>query len=380
MKAATWVFGLPKNREKALSLLKKLKFEAVTVGKEKEAVDAIVREGLEAHVAIGAFSLRGAGSAKKALLSRRLDGTPVTWFGSGCPNNAKIRESSLNRVEEAASMEGVKAVILDGIRFASPGEGIETFMTCFCGSCRRKARDMGYDMDEMKKSLLGVLKSIKSPAPSALETGCFKSPVDAFGLLFGFPGLLEWLRFRAECVIEHVAEVRKAVRSVNGSCKLGAYLFAPSLSFLVGQDYARLPKMLDYVEPMIYRTGKGVACINCEVAKIASDLSKGSERLDEVKAQELVFNFLGLPAKTETTIERLAEGVSPKVVESETRRAMCFVEARKLAPILFLDDPLVRESARGALRAGVERISFFNFHEGAEKALCSVSSIARKGR
>ncbi|MGQ9514849.1 MAG: hypothetical protein ACUVTL_07375 [Thermoproteota archaeon] len=231
-----WIFGLPRNRTAALTLLKKLGYEFVTVGKDKHAVDAIIREGLEAHIVHGAFSLRGEKYLKRNLLSQMLDGIPVQWFGSECPNNVKIGESSLNLLEDAAAMEGVKAVVLDGIRFASPGEGIETFMTCFCNSCRQKARDLGYDMDKMKRSLREIMKSINNMTPSILRSiNYLKSPIDIFGLLFNSPGASEWLRFRADCIVEYVKEARKVVRSVKRSCKIGAYLFSPSLSYLVGQ-------------------------------------------------------------------------------------------------------------------------------------------------
>ncbi|MEM2960732.1 MAG: hypothetical protein QXU67_03915, partial [Candidatus Bathyarchaeia archaeon] len=296
-------------------------------------------------------------------------------------NNAKIRKSSLSLLEEVASMEGVKAVILDGIRFASPGEGIETFMTCFCSSCRSKANDLGYDMDKMEKSLRGILKSINSLNPSILKSLSYlKSPADAFGLLFCFPGLLEWLRFRAECIIEYLIEARRVIRSVNRGCKIGAYLFSPSLSYLVGQDYRHLAKVLDYMEPMIYRTGKGVACINYEVAKIAADLYNRGYRLDESKVQELIFEFLGLDAKPEVSIKKLAEGISFKVVESETKKAMNYVDREKLVPILFLDDPYIRRSTEGVLKAGARNVSFFHFYDGAEKILKAVSAIARKSK
>ena len=53
----TWMFGLPKERTKALRLLKEMDYRTVTVGMDKGAVDAICREGITAHVAMGSFSL-----------------------------------------------------------------------------------------------------------------------------------------------------------------------------------------------------------------------------------------------------------------------------------------------------------------------------------
>ena len=382
--AQLWMFGLPSDRIQALKLLRGMGCSVVTVGKDEAAVKAISGEGVRAHVVMGAFSLERADSRKRDSLVRRLDGRRVEWFGSGCPNNPKIRKASLSRARDAASVDGVEAVVLDGIRFASPGEGIDTFLSCLCDACRRKSDVLGYDMREMKTSLRGLLKSIDRFTPPLLRSiGGWESPVDLFDLLLRFPGMLEWLRFRADCVCEHVADIREAMRSVNPSCKLGAYLFTPSLSYLVGQDYRRLGELLDYVEPMIYRTGEGVACLNHEVAKMATDIYERGDGLDQVEIQRFLFDFLGLDAEPEISISHLKGGISPKSVESEVRRATRTVGASKLVPILHLNDPFLRESVAGALRAGIEAISFFHFYEGAEEAIRiageTIKGIRRRG-
>jgi len=368
--AQLWMFGLPSDRVAALKLLNELGCSAVTVGNDKGAVDAITDQGMRAHVVMGAFSFERADFRKGSILARRLDGRRVEWFGSGCPNNPRIRKASLSRARDAASVEGVEAVVLDGIRFASPGEGIDTFLSCFCDVCRRKSAELGYDMREMKASLKGLVKSIGRLTPSRLQSvRGWKSPMDLLDLLIRFPGILEWLRFRADCVCEHVTDIRKAIRSINPSCKLGAYLFTPSLSYLVGQDYRRLGELLDYVEPMVYRTGDGVACLNHEVARMATDIYERGDGLDQVEIQRFLFGLLGLDAEPEMSISKLKEGIAYRSVESEVRRAARALGIPKLVPILHLNDPSLRESVAGALRAGIGAISFFHFYEGAEEAI-----------
>ena len=381
MKTQLWIFGLPEERLKALKLLRVLGFRAVTIGKNEEAVADIVREGLTAHVVLGSFSVDKDDLQGEEYLARRLDGTPVKWFGSGCPNNPRVREESLNLVREAASIEGVGAVILDGIRFASPGEGIESFMTCFCDECRRKAADFGYDMSQMETSLHGILNSIKGLTPAVLSSMMkWASPIDLLHLLMRFPGVLEWLRFRADCIAEHVGDVRKVVRSTNARCRLGAYLFTPSLSYLVGQDYIRLSRLLDYVEPMIYRTGNGVACLNFEVAKMAADMYEYGSSLDQAEIQRFLFNLLGIDAEPGANIGKLREGITFGIVESEARKALNMVEASKFIPILFLDDPFLVESVCGAAAAGAKNLSFFRFSEAAENAVKTVAEILKEGK
>lgn len=90
---------------------------------------------------------------------------------------------------------------------------------------------------------------------------------------------------------------------------------------------------------MIYRRGKGVACLNFEVARIPADIYNRGSDLDQVDVQKFLFNLLGLDVKPEINIEKLEEGISFDVVESETRRAMIMVEASKLVPSYFWTIP-----------------------------------------
>ncbi len=325
---------------------------------------------------IGTFSIRTNRFKNEKFLARTIDGKPVIWFGSGCPNNPEVRQMSLNLVEEIASMEGVDAIILDGIRFASPGEGIKTFMTCFCEECWRKSRELGYDMTQMKVSLKNIVKHLTYLNGGYLNSiKVWKSPIDFLDFLLRFPGVLEWLRFRADSITEHVEDVIKVVKSINSHCKVGAYLFSPSLSYLVGQDYRSLGRLLDYVEPMIYRIGNGVACINYELAKMALDIYERSLGIDQKDLQIFLFRLFGLNSEPKKNIKDLAKGLSPKIIEGEVSRAIGFVEASKIIPVLFLNDPHYVHAVEYAIKGGAQRISFFRFSHGSERMLSEIARL-----
>ncbi len=81
------------------------------------------------------------------------------WFGSGCPNNPDIRRKTLQQVSEILEKHDVSSILLDGIRFASVGSGIEAFATCFCENCRNKAEEYGYRFEEMKQSVEKMLNA-----------------------------------------------------------------------------------------------------------------------------------------------------------------------------------------------------------------------------
>lgn len=48
------------------------------------------------------------------------------WAGAGCPNNPEVRKHSLAWIKNALDLD-VDGIVLDGVRFPSPGGGFPCF-------------------------------------------------------------------------------------------------------------------------------------------------------------------------------------------------------------------------------------------------------------
>ena len=63
----------------------------------------------------------------------------------------------------------VDGIVLDGVRFPSPGSGIYEFLTCFCRNCKSKAQEFGYNLEKIRQELkrlfkdLGIIRGLRSP-------------------------------------------------------------------------------------------------------------------------------------------------------------------------------------------------------------------------
>jgi hypothetical protein len=328
------IFGLPKDdRARHARYLADRGFDSVVVG-AAESADS-VRPALDAGLRVwscrAAFSVRDLSSDEAApLLARDIDRTPQPWFGSGCPNQAALRDAHLRHIRTVAESRAFAGFMLDGIRFASPNAGAG-FFTCFFDTCTAPAELHGIDL------------AAATTAARALRDR--STAVDGFA---------EWLRFRALCVAEHVREVRAAVDQINVSgieFALGAYLFAPSLSSYVGQDYRTLAPLLDVVSPMLYRTlGPGDACLTTEYAALAA---------------------CGVtPPHAEFTAEDVA---------TEVRRARELIGPHaSLVPILQLVDEKVAEVSAFSRSAGADSLDYFVYRPGSEPYVERVAPAASR--
>lgn len=150
----------------------------------------------------------------------------------GCPSDENLRERNLSKLKEIPYK-----VIADFVRFPSPASR-EWFFSCFCDNCRRKARELGYSFDEMRKN---VMKYMKEGDLKLLDS---------------------WLEFKMDVIRDYL----------NCSGLRRVFFFTPSLSFLVGQSYEM---KLDVIYPMIYPRCDGPACIDEELSHMDKSIKSG---------------------------------------------------------------------------------------------------------
>ena len=73
------------------------------------------------------------------------------WFRSDSPGLRFLRDNHLETVRTALSWPEVDSFYLDGIRFAAPSSGIETFLTCFRSETGKEARRLDFEFERMRQ-------------------------------------------------------------------------------------------------------------------------------------------------------------------------------------------------------------------------------------
>lgn len=322
------------------------------LGNDRTAVEACLSQGLKVYLCCGAF---GTDSEKHPgeTLAEDIYGKRQEWFSSGCPNNAAIRERNLREISRLCKTEGADGVIIDGARFASPFSSwdIQAFFTCFCKDCEQKAGLLGFHFGRMKQGALALYE---------FSVGKRESCSEHLG------DIASWLEFRRVCTTEHLRNFSQAVKKESPGLETGAFLFSPSIAWMVGQSYGDLKGCLDIFVPMIYRAYKqdyGPACLNHELSRLAALLS-GSGRIQEKRIIGQLASFTGLDLDGFSSAEDILKGLPPEIVGAEVKKAMQTVGGMaKTVPILDFNDDRLNHSIVSARQAGAADVALFAYEK-----------------
>ncbi len=357
-----WIYGCGDNPAETAKAMREQGFNVV-VGGDAKAIEAVNSAGMESWLCGGAF---GAGEQETEHLALDITGKPQVWFGSGSPNSPVIRERNLKSYEQMAATPGVAGVLVDGCRFASPASGLMAFLTDFSAHSERKAAELGFDFARMKADVTALHGALTTPpAQAAKSLPWRRSAAGVLEWLSARPGVLEWFRFRRVCTTEHFKDIAAVLHGAGK--RMGVYIFTPSLAPLVGQSYADLSEFVDVFCPMIYRLypdRPGIACLNWELSILPEELGL-SGAPEEEAVMGACLNLLGLDkAIASRRVRHIQAAVPPQAVGHETAMARALLpEDRELAPIVYIDDPLMGETADEVRRAGANGIAFFLYKE-----------------
>lgn len=356
-----WMHGFEGEDPKALAgALRDAGFNVVVAG-GTAVIEAVTGAGMEAWLCGGGFPLVRDDDALKA---RDIHDAPQLWFGSGSPCCPEIQEASLASYSKMAATEGITGILVDGVRFASPASGLMPFLTDFSEHAEKRAGELDFDFSLMKRDVAALHALLTGPAEE--RAAFFARLASSSGMLewlTGHSGVLDWLRFRRAHTTSHFKALSAIIHGVG--LKMGVYIFTPCMAPLVGQSYQDLREFVDVFAPMIYRNypdHPGPACLNWELAELPGELGVAGapEEAAVVNAVLSWAGFAGLDIVPR--VETIKKELPPETVGLETGCARALLgKDKELAPIIYIDDPMMKDTARLAKENGADGINFFVF-------------------
>ena len=333
--------------------LKEKQIDTVITGNPTPEIAALLKEaGIDLYHCSGALTLNP--NLTHDCAAQNTASEPTQWFRSGCPNDPDLANFHFDRAaEKAASVPGLKGVMLDGARFASfaSAEGKEAFFTCFCPRCMEKMTRLGYDA-----------RAIRAMAAHLKEHRQLKSGDEA--------AFLDWLSFREQCAEDLFALFAQKIRKVNPDLLVGAFVFAPSLGRFVGQT-PKAYAMLDVILPMLYRDyphPDGPACLGHEWAAFYELFGENAPKLLDCAGIDP-----SLIPQTKDPKALLDAGFAPERIGTEVAVARKTIP-QTLWPILQIEDAKAAESARHALANGADGVGYFAYGRDQIPALSHICS------
>jgi len=195
-------------------------------------------------------------------------------FDFGCPANPVNVAATLRRFDEVYASQDYDGVFLDKIRFPSFIDGMATVATCDCSSCVSRFGP---------RPKLGAFEGDNPLGLRAYQDLRWEVDCERVAALFAY---------KAAAVTHSVKDLVDGFRE-RGKL-VGLDLFAPFLSYFVGQDYAALSPLADFVKPMLYRNTNAPAGIPFELDSFAAAF--GGSPADWARRKAHLQGLLGLPA------------------------------------------------------------------------------------
>lgn len=341
------MYGFKGDYNELFQVFKQEGIQSVTSSKNTEAMIIAKECGLKYYICTGAY-----GSSDEKEYCQSVTGIWTSWFQSGCPNHPDVRERGLKRAEDAAKSSDLDGLIIDGARFSSPAsaDSLDAFFTCFCPRCMAKMDSLGFDSQSIKNAVSELYHLIAEGIPFNLENRLRL--------------LKDWLTFRRICSTEFLIDYKNRIKAVNPDLEMGIYIFSPSLSDLVGQNYQDISSIVDFISPMIYRHFKypqGPACLDHEIAT----LSKYFEDQEDDVKELIIKTFTELTGVDYSAFGKsgqlLKEGVLPEVIGLETKKTISLSGDCPVIPIILLDDIYLEDSMKSILDA-VDQVDFYTYN------------------
>ena len=328
------MYGWGNDPFRVLPELKKRGYTAVTGG-YREDVSKLCRElRLEYYVSSHGFS-----APKSPYVC--CDGEKLEK--EICIHDSGMRAQKFASMQAFAASADVAGITLDFCRYPSMVGGAKHFFGCFCPTCMEKMQDNGLDAEKIRASVNALYE--------ASIHGTLFSEDPAF--------LRQWLLWKETSITEYYTALRDIVKKEAPQIRFGAYVFAPSVAGLVGQNYAKLGEVSDFLSPMLYRHWRheaGDACLDKEVDGVLAFI--GENHSVRHAFAECGFDAFCFPDRT-----FLAEtGMLVSHIVKETKLARNMTPKGKLAPIYLLEDPHIAHTVESVLRM-CDEIDFFVYRD-----------------
>ncbi len=239
-------------------------------------------------------------AVRSAVDALRKAGVEI-WMCGGCYTERRLMycpsNPAVNDWLEAVHVHSATAYDVDGLDVTHARYPMGSFprglFSCTCDHCRTRARELGYDMDEMIAALMAARERLRQIDGKLLSRACdlgmgFLDVAQALDLR---SGALDWYRFRADLLTENLGRFSRAVKSAAGEEKLfGADIHPASLSLFVGQDHATFHKFADFASPLVSHISAFLCNTLVEWARF---LTRENQQIGEPEALRIVYRFLG---------------------------------------------------------------------------------------
>lgn len=286
---------------------------------------------------------------------RNMAGNPVAGyqgieeFTFVCPNHPSVQYAIQQHLHKILTEGLYNGFFLDRIRFPALAKDPVENLACFCEHCRRKASDLGLDLDEVKDEIGHLSRTATGRArfiKTILNEVPNNAPADELTALERF------LLFRQSSITRCVQIVCEQLQ--RAGVQIGLDGFAPALTNLVGQELRGLGATSDWVKVMTYAHVNAPAGMPFELAGLLDWLMLAG--MDEKAALAELAKAVHFKMPSNRA-DLLREGLSATALRAEVSRGVLAggapllvgIELVEVPGVTQLDDEQIRRDLQAVL-------------------------------
>jgi len=303
--------------------------------KDFDAVGALVnasqRTSIRSYAWIQTFHLAPAIREHPEIAMVDINGHRLSNWA--CPSNPLVVEYNLSLIEDLLSQYELSGIFIDRFRFPSPYDGLESFFTCFCEHCQRRADEIGIGYPRCQdhvRAALEWLTSVSGQELNVLDEVGVGNGTSMLQSSLRLPGLLDWLVFRQQVITDYVRKVASLLRHKFPDRELGLDIWAPSYAWALGQDWKSLEPLVDWIKPILYPLAAGPASLAGELVSLVSGCRQLNPKIPSQTLLRILCRLFGFEFPETATFEKISTlGLPDEVYRLEMKRARAIINQRK---------------------------------------------------
>lgn len=214
------------------------------------------------------------------------------FYKTVCFTKPEVQDWGPAIVEYTAKNYDCDAMYVSHFRYSNPSFWTN-MLGCACSHCRAEAARIGADMDGMKRSVLGLLDTVRNADVKTLEHAADvrMTFTDFMSFLGAEDGVMDWLLFRSGMVSAQMKSCHDTVHSAtNNRCYFVSDTHNATLAQYVGHNWEDfIAGANEIVMPLSWCESQYV----CTLAAWAYQLCEWVDGLREPTALRLVQSILG---------------------------------------------------------------------------------------
>lgn len=260
-----------------------------------------------------------------------------------CPNVQQNKDSIKKIYQQSFSQIGFDGIFLDKIRYASFSNGISGVFSCFCPKCMERYQEKQLDVEELRVEMKKVMqgKEVYGERPFGIIS------YDNGHYQFENPIWDQYFSCKASFVFEAIDELSQHFRGQG--LKIGMDVFAPFLSYYVGQDLEKLKELADFMKPMMYRVTNAPAGLLLEY----DSLLLASAPADQKHKKEDFNRILGVQSINEKRFNLDFVKSELSYMEKLGISVYCGIEVNRIEDIAPVYPEYIEETMNELIQTGI---------------------------